>query len=467
MPQVPAGSDYGGQDGHLASHRWLGANTAIPTYFHYDEQLDKVKEFLKGAVSVDIFGFRKVGLRNAKIIALNDGQQFQLAPGETITFEVVIHNNRIGHSFVPEQRDFYEAWCEFEVSDGSGRNLFHSGYLGPDGRLESNAHTYETYLISNEGKLLDKHQVWEARIRAYDNTILPGHADVVRYRLSIPADAKGPLTAIAKVNYRRFRQAFSDWVLGTATPFPIVVVAEHKVAIALGINSTSGVDASSEFKRWNNYGIALLDQQEYDRAADAFERTRELSSDSVDALTNLAIVAMFEGRYEDAQKWIAKALAKQPKDERALAYRGLVYRLQYKLDAAITDLKHTVESFPRLSNAHQELGYAYFLKGDLQNARLHYEALQQIDPDSLEAHRYLSSIYGKLKLSSLASREAVAYAEQLNDPASAYLARSYWISHASVAMESVRSHVHGDETPLSMHKSLNDLLKTSLIWPSN
>jgi tetratricopeptide (TPR) repeat protein len=455
MPKVASGTDSAGHGGQVASHRWVAANTAIPTFFHYDEQLEKTKEFLKGAVSVDIFGFRNSDATKAPISVLKSSQPFDVRAGETITFDVVVQNSRIGHSFVPEQRDFYEAWCEFEVSDATGRTLLRSGYLKDDGQLEERAHTYETHLLSADGKLLDHHQVWDARIRAYDNTIMPGRGELVRYRVTLPANTQGPITAVARVNYRRFRKDFTDWVLGQKTSYPIVVVAEEKVELELGKNSAASADASHEFRRWNNYGIALLDQQEYDRAAHAFEHAVQLSPENVDGYINVAIAAASEGRYEDAHKWLTKAQARQPKDERALAYRGLVYRLQYKLDNAIEYLKQSVQS------------YAYFLKGDFQNARTQYEALQQVDPDSLEAHRYLSSVYSKLGLKDLATREAAAYAEELDNPAVAYLARSYWTSHPAVASESVRSHVHGQDSLNPLQRSVDELLKTSLIWPSD
>ena len=46
---------------------------------------------------------------------------FTVAPGETITADVVIQNKGIAHSHVPEQRDFYESWVEFDVKDPSGK----------------------------------------------------------------------------------------------------------------------------------------------------------------------------------------------------------------------------------------------------------------------------------------------------------------------------------------------------------
>ena len=52
-----------------------------------------------------------------------------------LTVSVVIQNKGIGHSLVPEQRDFYESWVEFDAKDAAGHWLMHSGALEPGGRL--------------------------------------------------------------------------------------------------------------------------------------------------------------------------------------------------------------------------------------------------------------------------------------------------------------------------------------------
>src|SRR5579859_1032215 len=58
MPET-APSDYAGENGNVKSHRWLGANTAIPTFYDYPDQLKKTAEFLKDTVSIDIFAISK------------------------------------------------------------------------------------------------------------------------------------------------------------------------------------------------------------------------------------------------------------------------------------------------------------------------------------------------------------------------------------------------------------------------
>jgi len=63
MPRAPLTlRDFGAKDGTLASHRWVGANTIIPAYYKYDEQLARTKAFLSNAVfNVDLFAIEKHG----------------------------------------------------------------------------------------------------------------------------------------------------------------------------------------------------------------------------------------------------------------------------------------------------------------------------------------------------------------------------------------------------------------------
>ena len=84
-------------------------------YYGYDEQLEKTIAFLRNnALNVDIFGIERNG---GKLIAPLGSEAFKVEPGDNLTVTVVIQNKGIGHNLVPEQRDFYESWVEFEAKD--------------------------------------------------------------------------------------------------------------------------------------------------------------------------------------------------------------------------------------------------------------------------------------------------------------------------------------------------------------
>ena len=166
MNKVDAPTDYGAKNHQVASHRWPGANTAIPFFYGYDEQMKVTEAYLKDTLGLDIFALTKTDSGKERLIAPLDRQDHTVLAGETVTVGVVIQNKKIGHNLVPEQRDFYECWVEFTATDVNGAEFFHSGFIKPDGFLDEQAHTYTNRLITKEGKWIDLHQVWDMKVRA-------------------------------------------------------------------------------------------------------------------------------------------------------------------------------------------------------------------------------------------------------------------------------------------------------------
>ena len=174
--------DFGSEPGKIATHRWVGANTLMSKYYGYDQQLEKTIAFLRNKVlNVDIFGIERNG--HAIIAPLGNASLHRRAGRRAYRIGGRFRTRALAHTLVPEQRDFYESWVEFEAKDATGRVLMHSGGLAPDGTLDPSAHSFTNRLISVDNKLNDLHQVWDTRIQAYNNTINSGRSQVVRYRV--------------------------------------------------------------------------------------------------------------------------------------------------------------------------------------------------------------------------------------------------------------------------------------------
>jgi tetratricopeptide (TPR) repeat protein len=474
MPDSDSTRDYAAKAGKIKSHRFLGANTAIPSFYGYQEQLDKVETFLKDALAIDLFAAEQTDDRGReKLIAPLGSTTFRLHAGETIGVCVLIQNKKIGHSLVPEQRDFYESWVEFEAKDADGKSLYHSGYLERNGYVEEHAHTYTNRLVSVDGKLLGLHQVWSTKVKTYDNTVLPGRSELVRYRFWIPANAKAPITVTARVNYRRFRRSFTDFVFKEPRQFPVVEMVAKSATLLLGNNpSQTTSDLKGELLRWNNYGIALLGAQQYWDAEDAFRQTTKIDPNYADGYINAALAVYSrlienkrEGpdgvgnmslanesyeKFEPALKLLAKALDISPQNPRAIYYRGLVLRLQNRLSEAAQDQKYVISLYPALRESRQELGYIYYLQRKYAEAQEQFEALQSINPDDLTAHYYLSLIYDSLGMKEKARVEGAAYAEHRDDPTVGGLAQDFWRKYPAIADELSPYHMHGS----AIHKEI-------------
>ncbi len=452
-------NDPGAKKGQLASHRWLGANTLIPKLYGFDEQATRIVQFLQASVfNVDIFALEHgeiVDSSSTKDLIAPLGQvPFHITPGEMLTADVVIQNKGIAHSHVPEQRDMYESWVAFQVKDASGRVLHDSGFIQPNGNLDERAHTFTNRLINVKGTANLNHEVWTNRVVAYNNTIQSGRSQLVRYSFLMPKDATGPVTITATVKYRRFDQHFVDFGMGkNHYEQPIVDMVSQSRTFAPGDNaatSLTGDQAKAENKewmRWNNYGIALLDAQQYAASVHAFERVAKLRPDYADVFTNMAIVDIQWEKYDDARPNLEKALSLAPGNARALYYRALVERNLGDMDLAIADLQAVAKAFPRSRDAHRELGFSFYQLHKYDLARAEYETVQSIDPDDLAAHYNLSILYRRLGLKDKAAVQAAYFADQKDDPTASTYALEYLRKHNEIANESVIWHTHELDIP--------------------
>ena len=200
----------------------------------------------------------------ASLIAPLGSKGFTVLPGDAVRVDVVVRNKGIGHTLVPELRDFYESWLDFEAKDDMGRTIYRSGGVDDNRKVDPNARSYTLRILSRDGKSIDHHEVWKTYVKAYDATISPGKGDVVRYRFRVPSDAKG-VVVTASVRYRRFNRTFTNWVFSdkptSPDRFPTVTLASGSFHFNTGVNAphpeeTLAPDAT-DLLRWNNYGIGM------------------------------------------------------------------------------------------------------------------------------------------------------------------------------------------------------------------
>ena len=247
MPLV-ASNDPGNIGGQVHSHRFPGANTAVPYANEDQAQLQTTEKFLtSGFISVDIFavspvndhgtamvrrtgegphamtGFavgeeaeqagnaviREVG----QVAAPIDHSGIHLEPGSTARVDVVVRTRKIGHFFPGGTVDAFDVWLELQAQDADGRAIFWSGRVedGGKGPVEPGAHFYRAFQLDGDGNMIDKRNAWQARSVLYVRLIPPGAADVAHFRVKIPKDAKGPLQFTAKLNYRKFSHYYTQF----------------------------------------------------------------------------------------------------------------------------------------------------------------------------------------------------------------------------------------------------------------
>ncbi len=489
--------DPSASNGTVPSHRWLGANTAVAQQYGYSEQMQKLLEFLRNdQLEVDIFGLTvehaptaesTVGddatpaASRATVAAYTPGsliaplgeKPFTVLPGDWVRVDVVVRNKGLGHTLIPELRDLYESWLDFQALDGEGRTLYRSGALQPDHSVDPEARSYGLRLISGEARQLDRHEVWKTHIKAYDATISPGRSDVVRYRFRIPPDAKS-VQIVASLRYRRFNRLFSDWVFndppGSPDRFQAITLAEGRFRFDAGHNlpHPQALPAGlTTLIRWNNYGIGMIDRLQFAEAVDAFHQVIAADTKYEPGYVNIAIAEYSRGRYGDSLHWIAQALAIDPDDARALYYRGLCLRWQNHYPEAIAVLEPVAERYPRFRQVHQELGYMLMVQRKYNEAKTQYEAVLAIDPDDPVAHRWLGPVLAALGDHAGAAQQAKLASATNPDLAAGWLTQRFWRDHLDLASEAMPSHTHSPHDvadDVDVKRVLNLQNPPSYIW---
>jgi Flp pilus assembly protein TadD len=437
----------GAKNGTFVSHRWPAGNSAVPFYYGFDEQLEKTIEFLRTGnyLNVDIFAIRKGS--DGQMIAPLGSQPYTLTPGEVVQAMVVIQNKNIGHSLIPEVRDLYEAWVEFEVTDSAGKEVYHSGFIKPDGALDERAHSFTNRPVNTGGIFVDNHKVWTIHSVAYDNSVQAGRSTLVRYEFQIPKDAKGGVLVTARVNYRHLRQSYMNNVLGKDHPaYPIVQLASRARTLNIGENAVEApaTGDNPDWMRWNNLGIAYLDQAQYAEAVHAFGEVVKLRPDYADGYTNIGLTNISWEKFGSARAAIDTALKLSPDNARATYYHALVERRDGHYDAEIADLKKVVAQFPQSRDARRELGVTYYQQDMPHEAMEQFEALQAIDPDDLAAHYNLSLLYRRFGMKEKAKEQLTFFTLKKVDPGAPTYSQDFLRQHPEISNESKLWHMHSD-----------------------
>lgn len=447
---APTHPEYGAKNGTFASHRWLAGNTAVPYYYGFQDQLDKTIAFLKSGnyLNVDIFALKKANDDN--LVAPLGKVSYKLAPSEVVEAYVVIQNKNIGHSLFPEVRDLYEGWVEFTVKDADGKEIYHSGFLKPDGMLDPTAHSFTNRPVTDEGNFVDNHKVWTIHSVAYDNTVQAGRSILVRYEFQMPADVHGEVSVTAKVNYRHLRQSYLNNIFGKDHPnYPLVELASRTRTLKVGENMPEKPEANDneDWMRWNNLGIALLDSFQYKESVDAFNEVVKLRPDYADGYANIAVAEILWEKYDSARMALDYALKLAPTSARARYYDGLLQRRAGNTAKEIADFQYVVEKFPESRDARRELGITYYQQKRDKEATEQFEALQKIDPDDLAAHYNLSILYRRAGKMQEARDQQAMFVDKKVDPGAPTYSLNYLRDHPEISVESIPWHLHS-----AMHK---------------
>ena len=471
MPKIESLNDRAAKNGVISSHRWLGANTAAPLFYGQAKQVELTKEFLSNKViAADIFALKREST-GEMFRELASGSQLTLMPGEEVTAEVVVANRKAAHSIAPEVRDLYEIWVAFEAIDERGNVLMRSGFIKSDGLLDESAHIYKAILLDEDARPITRHQIWLTNVVGYNNAIPAGRSDIARFRFRLPENLEtrsgAPITLRAVVNYRRFVQEYTNYVLkrqGKKLTIPIVRMAESEVKIfpisggtSHGKTKVAAKDSLSrelQARRWNDYGIALLEQAQYGPAAEAFRRASELNSKDLNPLVSAAIAEMKTERFgldrnqlSKAAELLEAALKLDPTNARARFVHALLLRSQNKSSQAVDELAKLAREYPRDREVARQLGQTLYALGRIDEAKRAFETIVEVDPTDFAAYQFLSPIYQSEGYGEKADYARYLFLQWRDDPIASSIAARFFAAHPQWTDERVLAHTHDGDSP--------------------
>ncbi len=471
MPLEPAPrGDMAAANGMVRSHRFLGANTALPYLRGDTATLRRIEDFLRAEkLRVDVFAVRVGGSGAARMpeadggagatmVLADDGSE--VPAGVPVTFDVVVRNLGVGHTFPGGTNDSNEGWIEFTVTDADGRRLAASGLLAEDGHLDPFAHTFKAVMVDRDGNAIHRRNAQDIHATVYANVIGPGSADVAHYELTLPAELAGSeVTVIARLMWRKFDRTYTEFAFETnpagfrgfdAVPdLPVTEIAADSVRVRV-VPGGGGMAAGTvrvagsagehnrlaeepraepggnlDWTRHNDYGIALLLEGDFRRAAEAFSRVEMLEPGRIDGPLNLARTALAEGNLGLAYEALARVEAIEAGNARAAWAWGQVLQEDGRYDEAARALRRVLEVFPGDRAAWRALGRTSFLDGRYEDALDALDRVLAIDPEDRVAHYHRMLSLRALGRDDEAAQAEAAYLYYGIDEAALEITRAY------------------------------------------
>lgn len=204
---------------HVYTHYFVGGNAAVTEVMGSEVHQQMAEERLKSAATLELEAEKKDTEAEITVKVTNIGAGHKLPTGLT------------------EAR---EAWIEILAKDASGKEIYHSGGLDSESEVDPDAVIYRAVLGDASGNPTIK--VWEAESILSDNRIFPKETRVENYTFAIPRDVMGPITVVAKLNYRSASQKLLDELFGEgAVVAPVIEMASAEGTIKVGEAPGEGV----------------------------------------------------------------------------------------------------------------------------------------------------------------------------------------------------------------------------------
>jgi hypothetical protein len=180
-------------DGRHRSHGMVGANQYIPLLHDLPgaaRHVEQVEQWLRGEIEIPEIAHKwTVG----PVVRMAITAPPQVQPGDEVSVQVTLTNNKTGHDFPTGPLDMIESWIELRVTDDQNRVLYHTGGLTEDGRVDKTEVWFKADGFDRRGEPIDRHNLWDLVGAGYKRTLYPGVTDIVEVSFQCPSMARGRL----------------------------------------------------------------------------------------------------------------------------------------------------------------------------------------------------------------------------------------------------------------------------------
>ena len=175
------------------SHRTLASNQYIPALMNlpgHERHVALTKKWLRGEIEIPEIADKWA---TGPVVRLSIVAPDEVAPGEQLSLQVILTNNKTGHDFPTGPLDMLESWIELKVTDAADNIIYHSGDVDEDGEIMDTQVWFKADGFDRQRKLIDRHNLWDLVGASYKRTLYPGVTDSVAVQFQCPSMARGRL----------------------------------------------------------------------------------------------------------------------------------------------------------------------------------------------------------------------------------------------------------------------------------
>ena len=244
------------EDNKHRSHRFIAANQFIPTVLKlpgHRQQVRLTEEWLRGEANIPEISDR---WSSGPAVPVRLAVPEEAKPGETVSIRAVVTNNKVGHDFPTGPLDIIQGWVDLRVTDDSGKEIFRSGRVDEKNFIQAGTFMFKAEAIDREGKLIDRHNLWEMVGARFRRSLFPGFSDMATYEFrcpsvltgqpdappppneaefKVPLDVEGKLHVHAVLRYRKVDQFLLNVLMGenSGVTSTITDISEAKATIPI------------------------------------------------------------------------------------------------------------------------------------------------------------------------------------------------------------------------------------------